>query len=63
MSNKLYDYLKWSAIILVPALATLVGTIGTAVEWEQTNLAVLIITALGTFLGTLLGVSNVKYNK
>ena len=63
MNNKTYDRLKWIAMIVIPAAAALVGTIGESVGWPQTGLAVTIITAVGAFLGTVLGVSNQNYNK
>ncbi|MFW3537984.1 phage holin [Vagococcus fluvialis] len=63
MNNKTYDKLKWIAMIVIPAVATLVGTVGVSVGWAQTDLAVTIITAVGVFLGTVLGVSNQNYNK
>lgn len=63
MKNKTYDKLKWGAIIVIPAVATLVGTVGVSVGWQQTDLAVTIITAVGVFLGTVLGVSSQNYNK
>ncbi|MDR1567690.1 MAG: phage holin [Streptococcaceae bacterium] len=63
MKNETYDKLKWVAITLLPALATLVGAIGLSVKWEHVELAVFILTAFDTFLGTLLGISSVKYIK
>lgn len=63
MNNKVYDVLKWIALIVMPALSTLVGTIGLAIQWQYTDLTVTILVALGTFLGTILGVSNLNYNK
>ena len=63
MKNKTYDILKWVAITVLPAIAALVGTIGTATAWEHTGITVVVITALDTFIGTLVGVSSVNYNK
>lgn len=63
MNNKTFDILKWAAMIVIPAVATFVGTVGIATGWQQTDLAVIIITAIGTLLGTVLGVSNQQYNK
>ncbi|AIM25011.1 phage holin [Melissococcus plutonius] len=63
MNNKTFDYLKWGALVLVPALGTFVGIVGQATDWQQTDLAVTIITAFGTFLGTILGVSHINYKK
>lgn len=58
--NKLYDILKWVGLIILPALATLVQTIGTAVGFEYTDVAATIITAVGTFVGMVIGASAVK---
>ncbi|MGH1678318.1 phage holin [Enterococcus avium] len=58
MQNKTFEILKWIALIVIPALATFVGVVGKAINWEYTDITVIIITAIGTFLGTVLGVSN-----
>ncbi|MFW3538197.1 phage holin [Vagococcus fluvialis] len=63
MKNTTYDKLKWGAIIVIPAVATFVGTVGVATGWEKTDLAVTIITAVGVLLGSVLGVSNQKHKK
>ncbi|MDT2485064.1 phage holin [Enterococcus avium] len=63
MKNETFDKLKWIAIFFVPATATLISTIGGKVGWEFTDTAVLIINALGIYIGSLLGVSNRTYNK
>ncbi|GFH42751.1 hypothetical protein Hs30E_13020 [Lactococcus hodotermopsidis] len=63
MTNKTYDVLKWIVITVLPALAAIVGTIGTATNWAHTGIAVIIITALDTFVGTLIGVSGINYAK
>ncbi len=60
-SNKTYDWLKWAAIIALPAVSTFVSFvfplwgIAHASEIAQT------ITAVATLLGALLGVSAVQY--
>lgn len=58
--NKLYDVLKWVGLIVLPALATLVQTVGTAVGFEYTDVAATVITAVGTFVGMVIGASAVK---
>lgn len=63
MKNKHYDILKWVAIIVIPALAVLVGQVGNAFNWEFTKVSVEIINAIALFLGTILGVSNYNYKK
>lgn len=62
LSNEAYSLLKWGTAIFLPALATFVGTIGTALNWEHTQLALIILTAFTTFMGTLLGITTANYN-
>lgn len=66
LDNKIYDILKWVALIALPALATLISVIlplWNIVDEGTTTAIVGTITALATFLGTLLGVSTMKYRK
>jgi hypothetical protein len=62
MNNKAYDILKWSLMIFVPALITLIGTLGKIYNFD-TEIIVLTISAIATFLGTITGISNYNYNK
>lgn len=61
MQNKTFDVLKNVALIVIPALATFIGVVGKALEWQHTDITVIIVTAVGVFLGTVLGVSNRTY--
>ena len=63
MSNKVYDILKYIALVFYPAVVVLVGTILTALGNENTEVILIIMTAIETFLGTILGISNVNYKK
>ena len=63
LPDKIYNVMKWIAIGVLPALATFVGTVGTAVGWDNTGIAVTIITATATLIGGVIGVSTVNYNK
>lgn len=63
MKNKTYNILKWIAIIVFPALATLIGVLGKVWGLPDTDSIVTTITAVGTFLGAILGVSSYQYNK
>lgn len=58
LPDKLYNILKWVGLVALPAVGTFVGTVGTAVNWEPTGIAVTVITAAGTLVGALLGVSH-----
>lgn len=57
--DKVYNVLKWAGLIAFPAVATFVGTVGTACGWEFTGIAVTVITATGTLVGSLIGVTTV----
>lgn len=57
LSDKVYNVLKWTGLVALPAAATFVGTVGTACGWEFTGIAVTIITATGTLVGSLIGVT------
>lgn len=63
MNNKVYDVLKWIAMIVLPALATFY--LGLSGVWglpygEEISTT---ITMLNTFLGTVLMISNTQYKK
>ena len=63
MSNKVYNILKWIAMIVLPALATLY--LGLSNIWglpygEEVSTT---ITLVNTFLGTVLMISTNQYNK
>ena len=63
LTNKTYDILKFSAQVFIPALATFVGTVGVSLGYpETTGVIVTILTALGTFVGALVGLSSLDYN-
>ena len=63
MSDKTYDNMKWIVWAVLPALATLIGSLGVTLGWANTDVYVTIITAITAFLGTVTGVSNRNYNK
>lgn len=63
MSNRVYNFLKWIAMIVLPALATLY--LGLSNVWglpygEEVSTT---ITLINTFLGTVLMISTNQYNK
>lgn len=57
--DKAYNALKWGCLIVLPALATLVGTVGQAwgMDAGLSSSITTTITAVGTFGGVVLGVS------
>lgn len=63
MSNKVYDVLKFIAQILLPAIATLYFALSTIWGLPFGEEIVGTITAIDLFLGTLLGISSLEYNR
>lgn len=63
MSNKVYDALKWIAQILLPALGTLYFALAGIWDFPYAEAVVGTITAVDTFLGVILGISTINYNK
>lgn len=63
MSNRMYDILKWVAMVCLPAIATLYLTLAGIWGLPYGEEVVGTITAIDTFLGVLLGISSVQYNK
>ncbi len=63
MSNKVYDVLKFIAQILLPAIGTLYFAL--AKIWGLPYAAEIVgtISAVDAFLGALLGISTMQYNK
>ena len=63
MNNKLYNALKWIAQIVLPALATLYFAISQIWGLPLGEEIVGTVTAVDAFLGALLGISTIAYNK
>ena len=63
MSNKIYDILKWIAQIVLPALGTLYFALASIWGFPYGEQIVGTITAIDTFLGAILGLSNHMYKK
>ena len=63
MSNKVYDVLKWIAMYLLPAFGTLYFALASIWGLPYGEQIVGTITAIDTFLGVILGISTVQYNK
>lgn len=63
MNNKVYDILKWIALVVLPAVATLYFALSGIWGFPYGEQVVGTITAIDTFLGALLGISNINYYK
>jgi hypothetical protein len=63
MSNKLYDVLKYIAQIALPAIGALYFALSQIWGLPYGEEIVGTITAVDAFLGALLGISTMLYNK
>ena len=62
--DKLYDILKWVAIVCLPALSTFIVVISRIWGWADLgSLIAQTITAVAVLLGALLGISSIQYRK
>ena len=62
LSNNVYDALKYIVLIALPAFITFANIVGMQLGYDMTTIIV-VLTAFNTFLGTLIGISSIKYNK
>lgn len=62
LSDSTYNILKWILMIVVPALITLISTLGTIYGWDTSTIT-LTIAAIATFCGVITGISNANYYK
>ena len=63
MNDKVYDILKLIAQVILPALGTLYFAIAQIWGLPYGEEIVGTITAIDTFLGAVLGISSINYNK
>ena len=64
MKNKTYNILKWLVIVVSPAVTTLLMTLYSIWGWNIPIEAIVgTITAVTTFIGVIIGVSSLNYQK
>jgi len=63
MSNKTYDILKYTAQVVIPAVGTLYFALAGIWGFPYGEQIVGTLTAIDTFLGVLLRISTVQYEK
>ncbi len=63
MCDKVYDVLKWIAMVVLPALGTLYFALAGIWKLPYAEQVVGTVTAVDTFLGVMLGVSSIHYKK
>lgn len=63
MKNETYDVLKWVAMLLLPALATLISALGTIWGLPWAPQVSDTIVAVNAALAMILGISTINYQK
>ena len=61
MDNRTYDLLKWICLVVIPALCGMLTTLADQFGSKQILTVVGILTAVATFVGTILGFSSIVY--
>ena len=63
--NSLYDVLKWVALICIPSLVTFLSVVLGVIDVDPrtVNIILTIMTAVGTLIGSLIGVSTKAYKQ
>lgn len=60
--DRVYDILKWIVVIFLPALNGLILGLGVVLGYDSDTVCG-VITVVQVFLGALIGVSTITYNK
>lgn len=60
LPNRAYDVLKWVALIVLPAMATLVQALGPVWGWTWADPAATTISAIALTIGVIIGASALK---
>lgn len=63
LSDRVYDVLKWIALILLPAIGAAYFALSGIWGFPYGEEIVGTITVIDTFLGAVLGISTLQYNK
>jgi len=62
LPNKLYDILKWIALIVVPALGTLYLSLGQIWGFSFGLQVVATCNAVSLFIGVVIGISQINFS-
>lgn len=63
LNDTIYNILKWLVSLVLPGLATLYNTVAGTLGLPYADEVLAIVAAVCTFLGSVLGISCVSYNK
>ena len=64
LPEKVYDWLKWTCVICLPALSTFTVVLGQIYHFEDiAGMISQTITAIAVLIGSLICVSSIQYKK
>ena len=63
ITNKSYDVIKWIVVIVIPAVITLYSTLGGIWDFPLAQEITASLAAIDVFLGVIMKISSVSYNK
>lgn len=63
LNDKVYEFLKWTGLIALPAVAWFISRIAPVWHIADAEAIVTTLNALGTLIGVLIGVSTIDYRK
>lgn len=63
LNDKDYNILKWVLLTVVPALNILIATLCALYGWTWGNIVIGTIDAFAAFVGAIIGVGSIKYQK
>lgn len=65
LKDNVYDVLKWIAMVVIDAVATCFAVIAQAWGMDMAIVSPIVVTltAVGTLIGALIGVSTAQHNK
>ena len=62
LPEKIYDILKWIAIVALPSISSCIVVLGRIWNWgDIATMVAQTITAIGVLIGALLGISAIQY--
>ena len=62
LPDKIYNIITWLLAIVIPAFGTLFSVVANELGFAHTESVLVILFAVATFLGVVLGISNAGYS-
>lgn len=63
LPDKAYNIIKWILLTVIPALNILLATLGSLYGWSWVTIAIGTIDAVAAFVGAIIGVGSIKYQR